>query len=337
MAEGIRRQTFEWRQARVAALIMAGVLLLVYGVIRVGAIFDVFAKRYELLTLVPSALGLREGAPVTLAGQRIGQVSEIKFIPVRAKRDHNNLVVRIAISEKVRDQVRTDSRAFLRTEGLLGDKFVDIEPGSARARVLRAGDTLVTGPSVDMDQVIAQAAAALDQAGSIVTDLRTITAGVARGQGTIGKFLADDQLYNRMVGASAQLEGTLAQINRADGTFGRLIRDPALYGRIQGMVGRVDSIGGLILAGNGSLGRLLRDDQLFRSLAGTTARADSAVGGLAAMLERFRTGQGSLQKLMTDPELYDQFLKAVVDLQTLLNDVRREPGRYKPNINVKVF
>jgi hypothetical protein len=61
------------------------------------------------------------------------------------------------------------------------------------------------------------------------------------------------------------------------------------------------------------------------------------MGGLAAMVERMRTGDGSLQKLMSDPQLYDQFLKAVVDLQYLLNDVRQSPGKYQPNINVRVF
>ena len=61
------------------------------------------------------------------------------------------------------------------------------------------------------------------------------------------------------------------------------------------------------------------------------------MSGLAAMVARMRTGDGSLQKLMSDPELYDQFLKAVVDLQSLLNDVRQSPGKYKPTINVRVF
>jgi len=337
VAQKFRRQGFEWRYVRVAALGVAGLLLLSYAVLRVGAIFDVFADRYELVTLVPSALGLREGAPVTLAGQRIGQVSAIEFIPLREKRGEHNLRVRLAISEEVQDQVRADSRAFLRTQGLLGDKFVDIQPGSVRAQVLRSGDTLSAGPSADMDELIAQAAGALDQANSIVGSLREITGGLASGQGSMGRFLMDEQLYLRMVGATGELQTTLAQVNRADGTFGRLLRDPALYGQIQGAIGRVDSIGGLILGGQGSMGRLLRDDQLFQSLASTTARADSAMGGLTALLDGMRSGEGSLQKLLTEPELYDQFLKAVVDLQALLNDVRQTPGKYKPDIQVKVF
>ena len=41
--------------------------------------------------------------------------------------------------------------------------------------------------------------------------------------------------------------------------------------------------------------------------------------------------------MMTDPELYDQFLRAVVDVQTLINDIRLNPSKYKPNITVDVF
>lgn len=333
----VRRRGFEWRQVRVAALVAASALLLIYAVWRVGAIFDVFADRYELVTFVPSALGLREGAPVTLAGQRIGQVAAIEFVPVREKREGVNLRVRLAISDEVQDQIRADSRAFLRTQGLLGDKFVDIQPGSVRAQVLQAGDTVVAGRSVDIDEFIAQAAGALDQATTIVADLRDITGGLVRGEGTMGRFLADEQLYERMVGATGQLQVTLAEINRADGTLGRLIRDPDLYRQLHGAVSRVDSIGALVLSGQGSVGRLLNDDALFDSFASTAARADSAMGGINELVSRMREGNGSFQKLLTDPDLYDQFLKAVVDLQTLLADVRRSPDKYKPNINVKVF
>jgi phospholipid/cholesterol/gamma-HCH transport system substrate-binding protein len=337
MAKPLRRSAFEWRQVRVALLGAAGLLLLAYGVYRVGRIFDVFADRYEIVTLVPSALGLREGAPVTLAGQRIGQVSAIDFIPVRRKRGDANLSVRLAISEEVRDQIRADSRAFLRTQGLLGDKFVDIVPGGVTAQVLQAGDTVVAGRSVDLDEFILQASGALDNATAIVTDMRELAGGLARGEGTMGRFLSDDQLYERMVGATGELQRTLAQVNRADGTLGRLIRDPEMYERMNGAVARVDSIGTVLLYGQGSAGLLLRDDALYRNLASSTARADSALGGISALVEQMRSGDGSLQKLLTDPQLYDQFLKSVIDLQALLNDVRQQPDKYKPNVQVDIF
>lgn len=333
----LRPGTFDWRQLRVVGLIAISTLLLIYGVYRVGKIFDVFASRYELTTLAPSALGLRPGAPVTLAGQRIGQVKRIDFIPVEQKVGDDNLRIVIAVADDVQDQIRADSRAFLRTEGLLGDKFMDIAPGTAGARILQPGDTLASGESLDIDQFITLAAAALDQATGVVADLRDLTGGLTRGEGTMGALLRDDQLYGNMTAATGEMRSVLAQINRADGTFGRLIRDPALYEQIHGAIARVDSLGAMILYGDGSMAQLLRSDSAYLSILGTLTTADSAVTDMAGFINRLTTGDGTVQRLMSDPQLYDQLLRAIVDVQTLINDIRSDPSKYKPNITVDVF
>jgi phospholipid/cholesterol/gamma-HCH transport system substrate-binding protein len=336
MAATLGRDT-AWRQLRVGILILISLLLFIYGVYRVGQVFDVFARRYELTTLVPSALGLREGAPVTLAGQRIGQVRSIEHIPVDRKAAGNNLRVVLAVAYNVQDQIRADSRAFLRTQGLLGDKFVDIEPGSPTASVLQPGDTLAAGESLDMDQFMMQAANALEEATGIVLNLQDLTSGLVRGEGTLGQLLNDEQFYTNMNATTLELRRTLAELNRADGTFGRMIRDPALYDRIHGAVARVDSLGAMILYGNGTMSMLLRDDSIYRSVLGTLGHADSAVAALSGFTAGLADGQGTLQRLMTDPELYDQFLRAIIDLQTMINDIRLNPDKYKPNIRVDIF
>jgi phospholipid/cholesterol/gamma-HCH transport system substrate-binding protein len=333
----IRRRTFEPAQLRVVALATVAVLVLIYAVIRVGGVFDVFASRYEVVMTVPSALGLREGAPVTLAGQRIGQVSAIEFIPPAQKRGADNLLVRLALSEDVRDQVRADSRAFLRTAGLLGDKFVDIRPGSPGAALLAPGDTLPTGESVDLDEFMAQASSAMDSALLVVTNVRRIAEGVAAGQGTVGSLLTDDRLYVELVGTTTAVRGTLAQLARPDGTFGRLLQDPALYDDLSRAVARIDSIGALAMHGDGTIGRLLTDDGLHRSLVGTVARADSAMVEITAFLTNLTEGDGSVQRLFTDPALYDELLKAVTDVQSLINAIRQDPERYRPDVRVRVF
>jgi phospholipid/cholesterol/gamma-HCH transport system substrate-binding protein len=333
----MEQRGFDWRQVRVAALLIVGTLLLGYAVYQVGLVLDVFARRYEIVTLVPSGLGLREGAPVTLAGQRIGQVSRIDFIPVRQKVGDTNLRVTLAIAHNVQEQVRVDSRAFLRTQGLLGDKFVDISPGSPGARVLQAGDTIAAGRSLDLDEFVLQAANALDQATGIITSLQELAGGLARGEGTVGRLLQDDQLYVNVNASTAELRRTLAEINRADGTFGRLVRDPALYQQLQSAVARVDSLGGLILHSEGTLGMLLRSDTLHRSMLGTIGTADVAITDIGEFLRRMTEGDGTVQRLMTDPLLYDEFLRAVVDVQTLINDIRLNPNKYKPNIAVDIF
>ena len=332
-----RQRHFEARQLRVVGVILIALLLLAYGVYRVGKIFDVFANRYTLVTLLPSVAGLREGAPVTLAGQQVGQVDEIQFIPMRLKRGKNHLIVKVKVAERVRTQIRRDSRIQVRGQGLLGDKYIDIEPGTLRMAMLHAGDTIPAVISMDMEQFLARASLMLDEADTLIKDLGSITASMARGQGTLGQLLHDERLYNRMVSATEEMQGLLAQINRGEGSLGQLIRDPQMYRRMVSAVARVDSLGTRILHGSGTLSQLIGSDSLYRGLAGTAAKADAAAGKLSELIQKLTTPNGTLNKFLTDPRLFDEFLKSVIDLQTFIADVRQNPKKYVPPVNVKVF
>ena len=333
----IRGGGLGWREARVGALIVVALVLLAYGVLRVSDIFDLFADRYELVTLFPNASGLREGSAVTLAGQRVGQVKRIEFIPLDKKRGGNHVALTLAVAEEVQEQIREDSQARLRTQGLLGDRFVDVSPGTPGARVLQPGDTLPGVPPPEIEDVLATATEVLADAQVVVRGLYDITSRLRRGEGTLGRLLTEDDLYLRLAASAGQLEAVLREINRMDGALGRLLRDPTLYEQLGGAIARIDSVGGLILRGEGTLGRLLRTDSLYQDLAATVGRADSVLLGLSGFLSSATTPDGSLGRFLTDPALYDELLRAVLDLQRLINDIRTNPRRYRPQVNVDVF
>ena len=325
------------RQFRVGVVVILALILLAYSIWQVGKLFDVFSPRYELVTLVETSAGLIEGAPVTLAGQRIGQVDEIGFIPVDRRVGGANIYIHLSINQNVREQIRGDSEASLRTQGVLGDRFVDITPGSPRFAPLDAGDTLPARAPLDYEEVLQTAAAALTDIQGVVADLQVMTRGLAAGEGTMGALLADDRLYERMTIATTELAGLMATMNRSDGTIGRMIRDPALYERMNATLGRLDSIGAAILGGEGSLGRLLNEDDLYEGLVGVVERADSAVGGVQGLVAGVGAGEGTIARLIEDPALYDQFLKTIVDLQGLIAELRANPKPFLPPVTVEVF
>jgi phospholipid/cholesterol/gamma-HCH transport system substrate-binding protein len=190
---------------------------------------------------------------------------------------------------------------------------------------------------MDIEQFLVKASDAMDRANVIVTDLRQITGGLARGEGTMGALLRDDQLYNRMLGATDEMNKLLIQVNRGEGALTRMIHDPELYHRMVSAAARVDSLGGLVLNGSGSLSQLLRSDSLYRGLVGMTTKGDAAAAEFSALLQRVNTPNGTFNRLLTDPRLFDELLKSVTDLQTLLADVRQNPKKYVPDVNVKVF
>lgn len=337
MATQVKRDTGTGRRLRVGALVAAALLVLILSTYQVGRIFNVFSSRYELVTLAPTAAGLRDGAAVTLAGQRVGQIESIRFIPLDDARTENRVSIALSIDENVQDQIRADSRAFFRTQGLLGDKFIDISPGTPRHAILAEGDTLVSAEIVDLETVLETASMTLDSAQAVIGDVRLVTGGLARGEGTIGRMLEDDALYDRMVVATGQLAALLGSINRSEGTLGRIIRDPTLYNQASGAIAQLDTLTATALHGDGTIGKLLRDDQLYARATGSVASLDSSLVKVNALLTRVTEGDGTIDRLLSDPALYEGLLKAVVDLQTLILDVRANPQKYKPNIQVDVF
>lgn len=324
----MRRSAYiTWDQLKVGLTVLAGLAILVVAVFYIGRAANIFADRYELVAFLPDAPGLRVGGSVMIAGQMAGTVKDIEFLPV----DHDttrNLRVTMSIDETLRDQVRGDSRVKLRTLGLLGDKVLDIEPGTPRFAALTEGDTLQVEPSLDYDAVIAQAAGAVDDIVGLTHDFREITGGLVRGEGTIGQLLTDERLYEEFTGTMARTNAVLTRVQTSRGTVGRLLDDPRLYEDMVALVGSMNTLVGQVNASEGTMGKLLRDTTLYANMVGITQKGDS-------LMSLLTQGDGLANKLLTDQTLYDQVNKLVTDLSAILADVRRDPEPYTDGL-VKV-
>jgi phospholipid/cholesterol/gamma-HCH transport system substrate-binding protein len=323
-----RSPRITWDQLRVGLVIAVAVLVLGVAVYKLGQAANLFAKRYQLIAYLPDANGLREGGSVMVAGQLAGTVTRIEFLPVDSDTTRN-LRLTLDVDATVREQIRRDSRGRLRTMGLLGDKVFDITPGTPRAQPLNEGDTVAVVQALDYEAVIAQASGAVTDMVALARDLRVITGGLAKGEGTAGQLLTNRALYDQLNGTLARANTMLARFQNPNGSVGRLLDDPTLYNRLVGVISSTDSLVVSLNSSQGTAGLLLRDTTLYRNMVGITSGADSLMRSLT-------NGQGTASRLLTDQTLYDQLNKLVTDLSAILADVRRDPGRYTKGM-VKLF
>jgi phospholipid/cholesterol/gamma-HCH transport system substrate-binding protein len=323
-----RSPRITWDQLRVGLVIAVAVLVVGVAIYKLGQAANLFSKRYELLAFLPDANGLREGGSVMVAGQLAGTVRKIEFLPVDADTTRN-LRLTLAVDAGVREQIRLDSRGKLRTLGLLGDKVFDITPGTPRFRTLREGDTVSVVPTLDYEAVIAQASGAVNDLVALTKDMRLITGGLVKGEGTVGQLLTNRELYDQLNGTLSRANRMLARLQNPNGSVGRLLDDPTLYNRLVDVIGSTDSLVIALNSSRGSAGLLLRDTTLYHNLVGITTGADSLMRALT-------NGQGTASRLLTDQTLYDQLNKLVSDLSAILADVRRDPSRYTKGM-VKIF
>jgi phospholipid/cholesterol/gamma-HCH transport system substrate-binding protein len=327
----MKRSSFiSWDQLKVGVLIVVAVIILAFAAVRLGQAGNLFGKRFQVVSFVANASGLRIGGPVSVAGQLAGTIKDIQFLPPDLDTTRN-LKLLLEIDRKLSDQVRADSRAKIKTMGLLGDKVFDISVGTPRYRTLHEGDTLIIAPSIDYEAVVQQASSAINEVVGLTRDLKKVTGGITRGEGTLGQLVTNRQLYDQLNGTLARTSALMSRLENPRGTIGRLLDDPQLYYSLNRTVASADTIIRQITAGNGSVGKLMRDDTLYVHLVSVVSRADSLVGAMAS-------GKGTMQKLFTDQQLYDMLLKTVTKLNNVLVDVRRDPQRYtKQMIQVKLF
>lgn len=321
----MKRSSFiTWDQLKVGAVIAGALVVLTVAVYKLGQAANLFSKRYELVAYLPNANGLRSGGIVYVAGQFAGTIKSIDFLPVDNDTTRN-LRVRMAVDERLQNQIRGDSKAKIRTLGLLGDKVIDISIGTPRYGVLKAGDTISVAPSLDYEAVLAQAAGAVADMVDLTRDLRTLTNGIVEGKGTIGQLVTNRELYDQFVHTMGRANSMLAKFENPNGSFAKMLNDPALYDRFVSVVTSADSLVIALNDKNGTIGKLLRDDTLYTHIVSMAMAGDSLMKSLS-------NGNGLAARLLNDPTLYDRLNKLTTDLNAILEDVQKDPRKYTKGI-----
>ena len=317
----MKRSSFiTWDQLKVGLVIVAALAVLAVAIYKLGQAANLFSKRYELVAYLPNAAGLRAGGTVFVAGQFAGSITAIDFLPVDYDTTRN-LRVRMAVDQALQTQVRGDSRAKVRTLGLLGDKVIDISIGTPRYPALGNGATIPVAASLDYDAVLAQAAGAVNDMVGLTHDMRQITGGIVRGEGTVGQLMTNRALYDNFVGTMSRANSMLSRFENPNGSFARLLDDPTLYNRFVSVVTSADSMVVALNDKNGTIGKLLRDDTLYTHIVNMAVAGDSLMKALSS-------GKGIAARLLNDPTLYDQLNKLTADLNAILDDVKNDPHKY---------
>lgn len=133
----------------VGVFMIVGLACVGYLALRMGGVGLPGDERYILRARFVSASGLRPGAPVELAGVRVGEVAGIRFVPE---------LYQAEVSLRVEPQVRLqeDAIASIRTAGIIGEKFVKLSPGGAERYLEPGAEILETEPSINLEELISK-------------------------------------------------------------------------------------------------------------------------------------------------------------------------------------
>ncbi len=132
--------------ARVGWFVFLGLVLIAALMLNFSRGVGVFKPRYEINMSTRTVAGLKEGAEVYLSGVKIGSVKRIKLETKKA-----GVQVQLTILEEF--PLHTDSKFMIEQQGVLGDQFVNIVPGSPEAALLKNGDAVEGTEPFNLNEV----------------------------------------------------------------------------------------------------------------------------------------------------------------------------------------
>ena len=344
-----RTRSLAWAELKIGLMTIFAIVMATILVFLLTGSNGFFWQRYSIKTVFADAAGLKEGAPVRLAGVDIGSVVDVAFIGDRVE-------VVMEVLKENRERITTTSFATLGAVSLLGEAAVDITASSAGESIPEWGYVRSRPASGSLSSVADHATAGLEEATQLMQDIRA-------GRGTLGRLFTDEALYRELTTLVSSAETVANNINQGRGTLGRLANDPAAARALEGSLENLQAMTARIRAGEGSLGKLMTDDSLAASMKSASANLDTLTGRinrgegtigklanddalyvrLSSVSERLdkvvsalQAGEGTAGQLLRDKQLYENMNGTMAELRDLVAAIRKDPKRFL-NVRVSLF
>ena len=217
----------------------------VWVLFNIGGGSGFLSGQYSIYGKFSNVKGLHAGSEVSLAGLHIGVVKAITV----SNEDSRDLIVQFAINRKWQDRIRDDSIATIRTQGVLGDKFVEISIGS-KGDALQNGAFMPTQEPADLftkGGTLVEDVEKHFQRGSdfdaLMKNLTVVTQNLAVLSTEVReqKGLLHELIYGTggksLNSSLTHVDNILGKIDRGEGTIGSLINDPTVYEDLKYMMG----------------------------------------------------------------------------------------------------
>lgn len=246
--------------AKLGIFIFIGSVLLVVGIFMLGNKDQLFVSTFTIRAYFKNTEGLRNGASVRFGGIDVGAVKEIKIIPDTS----GKVEVSMRIKEEVRRFIKKDSRASIETEGLVGNKVVIITMGSDKAEPISDNGVILSKEPLSFADVIEETQGILSYTKEMTKNLADIVGKVNRGEGTIGKILYDEELYNAATNITKSADKNLTAITEDMRKVIELFDDlgkgvQTIVENTNNVVAGIDTLLHGVSEGKGVLGSLLTD------------------------------------------------------------------------------
>ena len=294
------------RKLRVGLFVLIGLAAFLSMIYALGARARLFEPRFTVSAEFTEVGGLVEGATVRLAGVQIGRVSAVRL----PSQPGGKVRVDMTIARQFGDRVRKDSVARIETQGLLGDRIIEISVGTAAAPPVRPNDLIASTDPFDIGRVMSESAQVVKSIGTLADNLRE-TARTLNQSRLIEEASATVQSARRITDQVGRIVG---EVERGKGWAHVLVyEEPVALRRVNELVTSTQSLLDRVQRGEGAAGVLTSEQS-----TASAKRLVAAMDKLSRVVEQPSAEDGVLPALLFDPK----YRPVLDDLRVVAHNLR---------------
>lgn len=326
-------------EVRVGALILVAVALLAAFVVLMGGV--TFQPTTTIYVSFHNPGGLAAGAPVRISGVKVGRVTELEFLGGQPGRSRDTLIRAVTkIETRYINAIHEDARFYVTVQGVLGELFLAIDPGSPERPIIKEGAEVRGVSPPQLDLLLSEGYEILHRAYRGLSDNEKKIAetfdGLHRTLGLTGNLIEKtspklEHIVDNADAMSTDARATLAAVRE------RYVESPQIM-RILNNVERSsqlmsDNLGPLVRDSSALVadarkitGVLATDEQLgriasiSRDVGAAASMARSTAADAQTLVARVKQGRGTAGAFLADEALYD-------DIRELVRDLKHNPWK----------
>jgi phospholipid/cholesterol/gamma-HCH transport system substrate-binding protein len=305
-------------ETKVGLLAVAAIVLLIVGYSYVSG-KKLFTTKSTYYAVYKQVSGLQISNPVVINGYRVGEVEDIQIS------SPSNPQIRVAFSIKNDIKVPIGAKAEIYNADLLGSKAIRLRMDTVSGDLHQPGDTLRSGTKSSLQETIKTELAPIkDKTASLITQIDTLVRNVNMIMNKGGRKALANSIDN-FNQSLENLEKSTQQVNT-------LLSDEE--GEFRQVIKRASSVAKNLDQQSKAINNTMQNISNFSdSLAASDIKAsidtaNRAINRFKSIMKKIDQGRGTAGKLVNDTQLYRNLEQSSAELDTLLKDVRKRPGRY---------
>ena len=244
------KSTNNRRAVIVGIFILLGVAILILTILTLGSQKKTFESSITVKSFFDDVNGLQKGNNIWFSGVKVGTIRKVTLT------GKGQVEVDMNIESHSRQFIRKDAKARISTDGLIGNKIIEIYGGTLNAQEIEAGDLLGNTKLLSTDEMMNTLSKNNDNLFEITNDFKIISNRLVEGKGSVGKLLSNDSVADQLNATalilkkaaqnleklSASASAFTSKLNNKGTLANDLVSDTVVFSKLRSTISQLQEI-----------------------------------------------------------------------------------------------